>query len=318
MDSYARILQKLQTFVNRYYKRQLIKGGFLFLFFGGLLLLFVGALEYFLWLNPVGRTLVLWVGILLEGFLLARYIAMPVLQLFRLRKGLSYKEGSKIIGTHFSDVSDKLYNLLELAENTEKTELLLASIEQRSQELMKVPFQKAVNMKEGYRYARYAVIPLLLILLIWLSGRGVDFYKSYERVVKYDMAFEPPAPFYFQLLTPELRQREDRPFVLKLTTYGEVQPDQVKLVFDGNHLLMENRGSHFEYTFQPPLKPGRFTFEAAGISSRSYDLEVLRVPIIDQFEMEFRYPAYLGLANERVSGSGNATLPEGTMVSWKR
>ena len=317
MDSYSRILDKLQVFVNRYYKRQLIKGVFLFLAFGGLLILLVGALEYFLWLNSGARTLLLWLGVMLEGFLLVRYVAVPLLYLFRLRKGLSYKEGSRIIGRHFSDVSDRLYNLLELAENRERTELLLASIEQRSQDLMKVPFQRAVNMKEGYQYARYAVMPLLLILLIWLSGRGVDFLKSYERVVKYDLAFEPPAPFRFQLLTPDLRQREDRPFVLKMATFGDEQPEQVKLILDGNPLIMEDRGTHFEYTFQPPLNPAKLSFEAGGITSKTYELEVLRIPIIDQFEMEFRYPAYLGLANERISGSGNNTVPEGTTVSWE-
>jgi hypothetical protein len=316
LDSYGRILDKLQVFVNRYYKRQLIKGVFLFLAFGGLLILFVGALEYFLWLNSGTRTVLLWLGVLLEGFLLVRYVAVPLLYLFRLRKGLSYKEGSRIIGRHFSDVNDKLYNLLELAENQERTELLLASIEQRSQDLMKVPFQRAVNMKEGYKYARYAVMPLLVILLIWLSGRGVDFFKSYERVVKYDLAFEPPAPFRFQLLTPDLRQREDRPFVLKMTTFGEEQPEQVKLILDGNPLIMEDRGTHFEYAFQPPLNPARFNFEAAGITSQTYELEVLRTPIIDHFEMEFRYPGYLNLTNERISGSGNATVPEGTTVLW--
>jgi len=317
LGSYGQILHKLQTFVNRYYKRQLIKGVFLFLFLGGLLLLFVGALEYFLWLNSGTRTLLLWLGIFLEGFLLIRYVAMPILYLFRLRKGLSYKEGSRIIGRHFSDVSDKLYNLLELAENEEKSELLLASIEQRSQDLMRIPFQRAINMKDGYRYARYAGIPLLVMLLIWLSGRGVDFYKSYERVVRYDMAFEPPAPFHFQLLTSDLRQREDKPFVLKLATFGEEQPGQVKLVLDGSPLIMENQGTHFEYTFQPPLKPARFSFEAAGVTSRTFELEVLRIPIIDQFEMEFRYPAYLDRPTEQIRGSGNAILPEGTTVSWK-
>ncbi len=317
MDSYGQILQKLQTFISRYYKRQLIKGAFLFLFFGGLLLLVIGALEYFLWLDTGSRTLLLWLGIILEGFLVLQYIAVPLLQLFRLRKGLSYKEGSRIIGNHFSDVNDKLYNLLELAENRQKTELLLASIEQRSQDLMKVPFQRAVNMREAYRYARYALVPAILILLIWLSGQGIDFFKSYERVVKYEMAFEPPAPFRFELLTPDMRRREDKPFVLQLATFGEEQPGQVKLVLDGSPMIMENKGGHFEYTFQPPLKPARFHFEAAGVVSRPYQLEVLRIPVIDQFEMEFRYPSYLGRMNERISGTGNATLPEGTTVSWR-
>ena len=66
----------------------------MFLFFGGLLLLLIGGLEYFLWLNSGMRTLLLWLGLLLEAFLLVRYIVFPVLQLFRLRQGLSYKEGS--------------------------------------------------------------------------------------------------------------------------------------------------------------------------------------------------------------------------------
>ena len=289
----------------------------MFLFFGGLLLLFIGGLEYFLWLNSGMRTFLLWTGLLLEAFLLVRYIALPLLRLFRLRQGLSYKEGSRIIGRHFSDVSDKLYNLLELAENKEKSELLLASIEQRSTDLMEVPFQRAINMKEAYKYARHALIPVLLLLLIWLTGHGVDFFRSYERVVKYEMAFEQPAPFRFELLTPQLRQREDQPFILKLRTVGDEQPGQVKLILNGNPLIMEDRVTHFEYTFQPPLKPAEFTFEAEGITSRTYDFEVLRIPIIDQFEMEFQYPAYLGRIDDQISGSGNATLPEGTTVSWK-
>ena len=195
--------------------------------------------------------------------------------------------------------------------------MLLASIEQRSKDLMEVPFHRAINMREAYKYARHALIPAVLLLLIWLSGRGMDFFKSYERVVKYEMAFEPPAPFRFELLTQDLRQREDKPFVLKLTTLGEEQPSQVKLVLNGNPLIMDDLGTHFEYTFQPPLKPAEFNFEAEGISSRTYDLVVLRVPVIDKFEMELKYPAYLGRVEERISGSGNATLPEGTSVTWK-
>jgi hypothetical protein len=279
-------------------------------------MLFIGGLEYFLWLNSEMRTFLLWTGLLLEGYLLGRYIALPVLRLFRLRRGLSHKEGSRIIGKHFSDVSDKLYNLLELAENREKSELLLASIEQRSRGLMEVPFQLAINMKEAYRYTRHALVPILVLLLIWLSGRGKDFFRSYERVVKYETAFERPAPFLFELLNTELRQREDKPFVLKLRTAGAEQPGQVKLVLNGNPLIMEDRVTHFEYTFQPPLKSAEFIFEAEGITSRTYELEVLRIPVIDQFEMEFHYPEYLGRTDDGISGSGNATLPEGTTVFW--
>ena len=316
LESYSRILQKLEGFIRQFYKRQLMKGAFLFLFFGGLLLLVIGALEYFLWLSSGLRTLLLWTGMALEGYLLVRYILIPLLHLLKLKKGLSYKEGSRLIGKHFTNVNDKLFNLLELSESEERTELLLASIEQRSRDLVDVPFQRAIQMKEAYRYAQYAAIPVVLYGLIWISGKGLDFMSSYRRVVNYQMAYEPPAPFRFQLLTPELRQREDTPFVLKVSTPGEIQPDQVTLVLEGSPMIMEQAGPYFEYTFRPPLKPLRFHLEAGGITSRPYELEVIEVPVIDRFEMLFSYPPYLGLADERIQGSGNSKVPEGTRITW--
>ncbi len=277
----------------------------------------IGGLEYFLWLNSRSRSLLLWAGVLLEGFLFLRYILAPLSQLFRLRKGLSYKEGSRLIGTHFPEVSDKLFNLLELSENTERSELLLASIEQRSRELARVPFHRAVKMKEAYRFSRYAVIPLIAGLVIWLTGNGVGFLNSYQRVVNYEMAYEAPAPFSFELLTPSLEAREDQVFELRVRTPGAVQPDQVQLVLEGSDIIMERNGGFFEYTFRPPLKSVDFYFEASEVTSRPYTLKVLPVPVIDRFEMRFTYPKYLGLTDKTVQATGNATVPEGTRIEWK-
>ena len=317
MESYDLILEKLEGFTSRYYKRRLLKGVFLFLCMGGLILLAIGGLEYFLWLNSRSRSLMLWAGVVLEGFLFFRYILAPLLQLFRLRKGLSYKEGSKLIGTHFPEVSDKLFNLLELSENTDRSELLLASIEQRSRELARVPFQRAVKMKEAYRFSKYAVIPLIVGGVIWLTGNGLGFLNSYQRVVNYEMAYEAPAPFSFELLTPSLEAREDQVFELRVRTPGTVQPDQVQLVLEGSVIIMERNGDFFEYAFRPPLKTVDFYFEASEVTSRPYTLEVLPVPVIDRFEMRLAYPKYLGLTDKSVQATGNATVPEGTRVEWK-
>lgn len=316
LGNYIHIRNKLKAFVSRYYKRQLLKGSFLFLFLGGALFLIIGALEYFLWLSPGFRSFLLWSGTLLEGYLVVRYIIDPLLHLFRLRKGLTHKEGSRLIGAHFPEVSDKLYNLLELAENKEQSELLLASIDQRSEELNKVPFQMAIRMEESLKYARYAAIPVILGIMIWLSGKGLDFIDSYERVVNYELAYDPPAPFRFQLLNPTLRHREDKPFVLKVSTPGEIRPGQVRLIIQGKPFVMEDMGTHFEFAFRPPLKTLNFSLDAAGISSAEYTLEIVRVPVIDRFEMSMKYPAYLQLDDQTVEGTGNVTVPEGTMVKW--
>ncbi len=317
MESYQHILDKLEAFTSRYYKRRLVKGLFLFLFLGGLSFLFIGGLEYLLWLDSRFRSVLLVAGIVLLGFLFVSYILLPVAHLLRLRRGLTHKEGSRLIGMHFPEVSDKLYNLLELADNTDRSELLLASIEQRSKDLSPVPFQLAVQMKEAYKYSKYALLPLAIIGLIWLSGNGLEFINSYKRVVNYDLAYEPPAPFSFELLTADLRVREDQPFILKLRTPGEVQPDQVRLVLEGSPIIMERQGEYFQHTFQPPLQRMNFYLEAAGVSSRTYTLDVIRVPAIDGFEMVLTYPDYLGVPPKRIQGSGNATVPEGTEIRWE-
>ena len=310
-------MEKLETFMSRYYRRQLLQGLFLFLFLGGLLLLLIGGLEYFLWLSPSGRLILLLAGLLLEGYLLAWQIVAPLLRLFRLRKGLTYMEGSRIIGEHFPQVQDRLVNLLELAENPRKSELILAGIEQRSEQLKAVPFYQAVNLREPLKYARYALIPFAAALLIWISGKGIDFMNSYQRVIRYDVAFEPPAPFQFELWETGLEVMENQPFRLKVKTLGLVQPDEVRLVLNNAPLVMEDRLTHFEYLLRPPLEDATFYFEANGVRSRDYNLRVLRVPLVDRFEMELEYPKYLNRPTQRIKGTGNAQVPEGTLIHWK-
>ena len=83
-------------------------------------------------------------------------------KLIGLQKGISFKEASKIIGNHFPEVQDKLLNVLQLKENTNQTDLLLASIAQKSKELQPIPFAKAINFGKNKKYIPYFIIPVLV------------------------------------------------------------------------------------------------------------------------------------------------------------
>ena len=167
MNGYQHILDKLEDFTKRFYTKELIKGLFLFLSLGTIFWFVVVGFEYWLWLDNAWRMVLFCVFILVELYLLYRYIVVPLLYLFKIRNGIDTKDASKLIGSHFPEVGDKLYNLLELSDNNEKTELLLASIDQRAEQLKPVPFTKAVDYRESYRYAKYVVIPLMLLVFIW-------------------------------------------------------------------------------------------------------------------------------------------------------
>ena len=317
LNSYNNILHKLSGFTKKYYTKLLLKGALLFLAFGLLFFLVVLGVEYFLWLGSTGRMLLLLLFVCIELFLLFRYILTPLFYLFKLKQGISQKQASVLIGKHFDGVGDKLFNLLDLAEDKNKSELLLASIAQRSEGLNPIPFTKAVNYGENVKYIKYLAIPALVFGLIWVSGNLSDFFGSYNRVVNYDIAYEPPAPFSFRLLSNDLNVLDSESVNVQVVTEGEVRPDQVFISINDRNLLLQEQNGIYQYTFTAPLISAEFSFNANGIHSRTYQLNALKTPSIQNFELLLEYPNYTNRRTETLKSTGNATFPEGTKVSWK-
>ena len=212
MSEFKNIQNKLEAFIRKYYTNALIRGLILFFAIGLLYFLITLLIEYVLWLNPTARTILFWVFILVELTLFVKFIAMPLLKLFKLQKGINYEEASKIIGRYFPEVNDKLLNVLQLKQNKNQSELLFASIAQKSIELKPIPFKLAISFKDNLKYIKYAAIPLLIILLSYVSGKFEWFSDSYNRVVNYQTAYEPPAPFQFFILNEKLQAIENKPF----------------------------------------------------------------------------------------------------------
>ncbi|MCR9226372.1 MAG: hypothetical protein NXH90_02990, partial [Flavobacteriaceae bacterium] len=113
MTAYQDILTKLEEFIRRFYTKQLIKGIFLFLTLGTLLWIAITFFEYVLWLNESWRLTLFLIFIAVELYLLYRYVAIPLMYLFKVKKGIGNRAASQIIGKHFPNVDDKLLNLLE-------------------------------------------------------------------------------------------------------------------------------------------------------------------------------------------------------------
>ena len=74
MNSYKNIEEKLHQFVLKFYTNELIKGTILFLSLGFLYFFFTLFIEYFLWLKPTARTILFWIFILVESYLVFRFI----------------------------------------------------------------------------------------------------------------------------------------------------------------------------------------------------------------------------------------------------
>ena len=318
LKNFEHILTKLEAFIRKYYTKILLKGVLMFVTLSLLLFLVVTGMEYALWLSPSWRLALFFSFLLVLSVLGYRYVVIPLAYLTKIRKGIAEKDASKLIGRHFPQIGDKLVNLLELSENPTKTDLLLASIEQRSKDLQSFSFADAIDLRDGLRYLRYLFFPIAAILVIWISGSIADFFGSYGRVVNYDVAYEKPAPFRFLLQNQELKVLEDQPLIIGVQTLGEVLPESVAIeTGGGERMVMKNKDrNNYEIRIEAPIQNFSFRFVANDVKSREYDVKVINVPAIVDFGMELIYPSYLKLNNKTVKGTGNVTIPEGTRVNW--
>ena len=317
MVAFKNIEDKLHQFTRKYYTSELIKGTILFLSLGFIYLYFTLFLEYFLWLKPTVRIFLFWLFLFVEFFLLIRFIAIPIFKLIGLRKGITYEQSSKIIGNHFPEVQDKLLNVLQLKQNTNQSDLLAASIDQKVQELQPIPFLKAVDFRQNKKYLKYVTIPIIIWLTILLSGNKVGVSQSLERIVNYNTAYSPPAPFLFSIANSKLEVIQGKSIVVFVNAVGEVLPTEAKINFDNQQYFLQNNGNGtFSYTFSDVQSPLDFFIEANGIESQVYTINVIKTPTINTISLDIKYPYYLGKRNEMIKNATNILVPEGTRITW--
>ena len=317
MNNFNNIQHKLQEFIKKYYTNELIKGILLFFSLGLLYFIFTLLVEHFLWLKPLSRTLLFWLFILVELALIFNYIVIPIFKIYGIKKGISDVEASKIIGKHFPEIKDKLLNVLQLKSMQYNSELIEASIQQKSNEFKLIPFKKAVDFSSNKKYIKYALLPILIWVLVYVTGNVTIFNNSFSRVVHYKTAYQPPAPFEFKVLNQSLNVVEATEFSLQIETIGSVIPEDAIIHFNNQNYYLENIGlGKFQYSFSNVKNPINFYIEANGVVSQEYSLNVIATPVITSLKMVLNYPGYTGRSNEVIENTGNAIVPQGTTISW--
>lgn len=313
------MISKLDEFIRRYYKNQLLKGS---LYGSGILVsafLTVTLLEYFGEFNSIIRGILFFSFISATTFILAKYIVKPLLRINRIGQRISYEQAALIIGSHFGNVQDKLLNVLQLQNNKVSDgsqELLFASIGQKTEELRLVPFASAIDLQENKRYLPY-LLPLLFVTTLLLVVWPNIFYKSTTRLVNYQTYYEKEMPFSFNIVNNELKALQTQDFELQVKVEGAELPAEVFLLVNGIEYKLEKKsGTGFSYTFSNLQRSTDFQFAAAGFLSKSYHLDVLPKPSLLEFSMQLTYPSYLRKADELVNNTGDIIIPQGTRIKW--
>lgn len=317
-SSFPLLIQKLDAFIHKYYKNELIKGAIYSVALLVMAFLLIAVGEYYAYFSSILRTTIFYFFIAGSAFILSWYIARPLFKLYHLQKGLSYQEAAVIIGEHFSNVKDKLLNTLQMqqASQVSNDELLQASIDQRIQELKPIPFSAVIRLGENIRYLKYAALPLLLLLVI-AAFRPAIITESTTRLVKHGQTFEKPAPFSIKIVNKKLEAFQQQDYQLELKLDGDEIPENIFLEIDDKRFQLQKTSTiSFLYLFKNLNRSLNFRFWADGYYTKSYTLAVIPNPQVLNFTVDLMYPSYLHKAKETLNNTGDLNIPEGTKVSW--
>ncbi len=186
-DNYQLLIEKLDAFIRKYYKNQLVRGGIYSFTLSLVFYLVVATLEHFGHFDTTLRTILFYSFIGGFAFIIGKFIVIPLMHLYRFGKVISHEQAATIIGLHFSNVEDKLLNVLQLKKQSTDDpdqrhhELLIAGINQKVDELKPVPFVSAINLNDNRKYMRYAILPVFALILILFTAPSIlkEFVRDY-------------------------------------------------------------------------------------------------------------------------------------------
>jgi hypothetical protein len=315
------LIEKLDGFIRKYYQNRLIKGIILSLSMLLFAFLLISLSEYWGNFDVLTRSIFFYSYLMIALAILAYYIFIPVFQLLKIGRRLSYEEAAKIIGKHFPNIKDKLLNTLQLSkmmsEDSPNVILLEAGIQQKTQELKPINFRSVIDFKINTQYLKYLLIPLVLFFSLFIYSPDL-ITEPTQRILEHNTVFEKKLPFEITLKNKSLDVLQYEDCLLQIGLEGDAFPEQVYLLQNNNLLPLEKQNpASYQHRFKRIQKDIRFRLQAGAYKSQEYRIHVIPKPLLLQMEISLNYPAYTGKENENVGQSGNLTIPEGTKVHWK-
>ena len=312
------LFENLNSFIKKYYFNKLLKG--IIYLFSTLIIFFIlfSTLEYFSRFNVQSRTFLFLSYIFINFIIITRFVIVPILQLLKIGKIISYKKAAQIIGSHFSEIDDKLINIIQLGEMSKlENDLIKSSIEQKISLIKPINFSTAINLSENKKHAKWIVIPLIIISLLYISGKEYILTESSARIVKHNTFFEPEAPFKYVFKNSFHVIQYDN-WVLDLEVIGREIPNSIYLVNDNSSFkLNEYKPNNYNFLFKSINQDLNFYLSAGGYKSKLYTIKVLKMPKVVDFSIKLNYPEYTKIPNNTIENNGDLIIPEGTTINWE-
>ncbi len=320
MGSDFNILEtKLRNFRRKYLSIELIRGTIIVALLFLIIFLILNFLEYSIYMPSAWRRIIFLTTLLFLGLAALRYVLYPALQLTGIIQLLDDKKVSRIIKKGLPDVKDKIINAIELQGMNEKqysVEITAAAISQKVRELSIFNFNDALSLKHLKTLALYLAASFILVVSVYLIDKSL-IVEPGNRIIHYNQEFVKPAPFRYMITSDTLQVRKGKDFKLEVSCEGKELPSILYINIGGNNFLMKPAGAgSFEFGFTSVLSNIDFYLTDLKYNSGNYTLEVLPVPVVNEFTIQVDPPGYTGLERTVLENVGDLRIPAGSRITW--
>jgi hypothetical protein len=312
---YQELEKRLSSFKSKYFSTNLLKYSLAFLSISILAILGLFSIEYFLFMSPITKKIILSIFLIYFVVGFSWNIIYPVYQLSKKHQFLSDEDVAKMIGSKISQVNDRLLTIVQLRNHVNEP-IVLAASEQKYNLIREYDYNQIIGQEE-VKSKSWIILCLLLFTgaIYFLQPNLLK--DGSHRLIHFNKRFEIPAPFQFQLEKEIFSVYRGEKLPIEIKIIGTAIPEEIYLHIEGRRqkLMKKEEGSYI-YTFDNLIQNTSFFLEGSGFTSKSYDIEVINRPQLEEMQINLLYPVHVGLKADKLTNTGNLVVPEGTEIHW--
>lgn len=320
IEALSEIHVKLEAFIKKFYKNQLIRGSLIFLLLALVFYVVIVFSEFLGHFSILTRTVLFYFAIAFLSVVLVYLVVKPILAYYKIGKTIDRFQANALLQEHFPELKDQLKNLLELEQmqgSVYSIDLIESAIKQKSETISPIPFVKAIKLRANSKYIKIIGVPSLIILALYFFSPNV-LSEGTDRMLNYHQYYEKPSAFKFIIENDSLSVRRGENLILTVHTEGEYVPYPIYVEYGGvSYLLQKNEDNLFSYEFKNVNQNFKFYLTAEDYQSKVFDLIALPSPKIINFNISVKAPQYTGIPEQILKNNGDFICPEGSVVEWR-
>ena len=318
-DSFLDLSKELDFFINKFYRHSFLKGllmSFVFIIF---LLSGVLILEEAFRFSSAGRGVLLVGGSLVALIYFFKVVVLPLMKLFSLVDRMSYIDASYLLSEKIPEIGDQLINVIGLKSMEEKegSDLLLASVEQKSKKSLNYDLSSAISLVEQKKFL-FIVFVVFVVSSFCSLAFPDNIIPPLKRVILFQNSFEKPNPFYFEINKGNpIIVLENNSVSIDIKTIGKSDPEQILLYVEGQRFFpLKKAIKSFKYKFNVVKKSFTFKLLDGNNDTISFPVTVSPRPRLLSEKKIIAYPSHTGLVNDTFYNINRVIAPEGSVINW--